>query len=477
MQNSNLSSKIFPIIREDWLSFIQKVEKELQDMITNYNNDKRRIKELDKLINKIGEIKDISKDKQEEILNYKELFMYIDNSLESSFDALKFFKEKGNFDNPAVLAIYGRIVNSPKILKINSEYSSLTIKVQFDRERIKKLGELIRGSKVDYILIKELVNKYKYSDNEKKNILFYPVVMLSIKQNDLKNSKENETKKKEEKEKFYRDRFNELCKKYQEKKENNKDLLIKCFNSREKMNHREVNAYNAFVNNPEEINEYDFDDDVKFKIYTLSFFKIKKDIENFINGINDLTSIENDFDDELAFLQEMILEFESIANKLKELDKQKEIVVDENTNKVFFALDAFNRLLIDEDLLFNKNRSGIKAIIQKVSGITNSKIDGAKTSHMLGVEEAEQILGKNISLLVTSKLLLAYVMVGKNVLIITGENINTDKFDKIVNRTVERNIIPIKRQIELIEEKDLDYLEYQNKIIDDIIGEEEKKVM
>ena len=471
MQNSNLSAKIFPNLRDDWLSFINKVSVDLQTMMTTYNNDKRRIKDLERIINKMEEISSLSKDNILEILNYKDLFMYIDNSLESSFDALKFFKEQNNFDNVAVKSIYERIINSPEIMQMNSEYNSLTIKITFDKERIKRLGELIRGSKIDYVLIKELVNKYKLSDNEKKNILFYPVVMLSIRQNDLK--KDNVNIRKQEKEKFYRERFNELTNTFLNKKEELKDLLIKCFNVREKMNHQEIDMYTSFANNPNEVSGYDFTDENLFKIYTLSFFKIKKDIENFIDGMNDLSMEENDSDDELAFFGEMINEFDNVANKLKEYNKEEKTSFDETSN-VFFALDAFSRLIIKEELLSSKNRNNIKALLQKIDNINNSKIEGVKTNHMLGVSEEEKLLNKNISMLTTSKFVIAYIMVNKSVLIIGGAENTTDKFDKIIRQAINRNIIPIKKQIALIEENDFDYIELQSRIIKSIVGEEEK---
>ena len=475
MQNSNLSSKIFPNLREDWLSFIDVVSIDLQKMINTYNTDKQKVKNLDNVINKMTGIKDLCKDNFGEILNYRELFMYIDNSLESSFDALEYFKKQDNFDNIAVKTIYERIINSPKIMRLNSDYNSLAIKVSFDKERINRLSELVRGSNVDYTLIKELINKYKLNDDKKKNILFYPVVMLSIKQNEVKNNRENIEKRKQEKEKFYHDRFNELTKEYQKKKDSLKDLLINCFNTREKMDYQELDTYNSFINNPEEINEYEFSDDIKFKIYTLAFFKIKKDIENFIDGINDLLQDGNNLDDELLFFGEMINEFDSVANTLKSLVKLDKEIENDNYNNVFFALDAFNRLLIKEELLNSKNRSSIKAFIQKTNNISNSKIDGVKTSHMLGVDEAEKILGRNISFLVTSKVMLAYVMVGKNIFIITGDTTNTDRFDKVVNRIVEHNIISIRRQISLIEENNFDYIELQNRILKTIVEGETKE--
>ena len=472
MQNSNLSLNIFPNSKKSWESFIKKVDANLQEVMTQFNNDKRRIKDLERIIAKLKEISNLSKDNILEILNYKELFMYIDNSLESSFDALNFFMKQDNCDNPAVKMIYDRIVNSPMIIKINSEYNSLVIKVQFDKERIKKLSELIRGSKIDFVLIEELINKYKFDDKTKTSIMLYPVIMLSIKQNQVRNNKEVIDNKKEEKEKFYRERFSELCKKYLSKKEDFKDLLVKSYSIKEKLNPREIDMYTTFINNPNEISDYDFTDDIKLKIYVLSFFKIKRDIENFIDGIEDYLIDENDLDDEIVFFAEMLNEFETIAIKLSSFISDEKIDTNEMGNNVYFALDAFNRLLIKEELLSSKNRSSIKALLEKIDNVNNSKIDGVRTNHMLGVSNEEEILGKNISMLTTSKMKLAYIMVGKSVLIIAGDTTNSDKFDKVVRLAINKNLVPIKKQIMLIEDSNLDYIELQNRIINDIIGEE-----
>ena len=472
MQNSNLSSKIFPIIKDEWSHFIKLVEKDLSQMMVIYNNDKRRLKDLERLINKIKEISNLSKDNIVDILNYKELFMYIDNSLESSFDALIFFKEKGDFNNIAVKNIYERIVNSPKIIKMNSEYNSFLIKTRFDSDRIKSLSELIHGSKIDYVLIKELLAKYRLSNDKKKNILFYPVVMLSIKQKDIKNNKETVENKKREKQEFYRNSFNELVKLYQKKKEEYKELLIRCFNVRENMKPSDVDMYGSFANNPDESITYNFDDETKFKIYTLAFFKIKKDIENYIDGINDMTMEYGDLDDEIVFFNEMIGEFDNVARMLNSLisnDKEADTIINSN---IYFALDIFNQIYIKE-LLNEKTISNIRALLQKADNISNSKIEGVKTNHMLGVSEEEKILGKNISMITTSKLKLAYVMVNKNILIIGGCDTN-DRIDQVVRYIVGKNPSIIKKQIELIEQEDLNYIEIQNEIISDILEEKTK---
>ena len=296
--------------------------------------------------------------------------------------------------------------------------------------------------------------------------------MLSIKQKDINNKKDNVINE-QDNQKIYQERFNKLCQYYHNIKETFNLLLVKCYTIREKMSHIELNTYYPFINNPSEMNAYNFNDETKFKIYTLSLFKIKKDIEKLIDSISEL-SIDDNSEDELDLLGEMIDEFETLCNMLNNYQIGDEI--DNSVDaKVFFALDAFNHLIVNEDIVEVKNRSSLKALFEKIENNNNRGIEGVKTNHMLGVEDAERILGKNISMLATSKMRLAYVVVDKNILIIEGTTNNSVRFDKLVRLAISRNIVAIKGQIEAIHNNDADYFELENNIIKQIMGEEIKQ--
>ena len=474
MQNSNLSTILFPRLKESWSIFISRIEKDLRDMVSASRSDEKRLEELRDTIKDLEEINSLSKDNIEKIMDYRDKLLAIDESLKMSFDALDFFKRQNDFDSKAVRAIFENIITSPSIIKVRSEYNRLLIKIPVDKEIIKKYSELIRGGKVDYSLINELLDKYKFDDKTKKDVLSYTIVMLSIKQKTIKNDKEDSLKKSEEKLKFYQDRFKELCHNYQEKKENLKDLLMKCFITRKKLSPQELSMYNAYASNPNEISKNGFKDEVMFKIYTLAFFKIQKDIKNYIDGFSELSMEENDLDDELKFFQEMLNEFDDIADKLNSLSKDSKEVDDEISNNVFFALNAFNHLIIDEDVL-EENKSNIKALFQKADNITNARIEGVKTYHMHGVEEEEKELGKNISMIVTSKVKLAYIMVNKSILIVSGADFNNARFDRIVKLAINNNMLAIKKQIALITENNLDYIEMQEGIVKNYLKDEDQR--
>ena len=55
---------------------------------------KARIKSLASLIKKLEEASNTTKDNIVKILDYKDSFVYVDKSLERSFDAIEFFKAK-----------------------------------------------------------------------------------------------------------------------------------------------------------------------------------------------------------------------------------------------------------------------------------------------------------------------------------------------------------------------------------------------
>ena len=456
MQNTNLS-KILPLLVNDWSLFINHVSKNMEELMLTYNNNKRRIRDLERIIIKINDVISLSKNKYEDILDYKDLFMYVDNSLEFSFDALNFLKKQNNLDNPAVKSIYERIVNSPKIMEITSEYHSLSIKVQFDKEKIKKLQALSRGTNIDFHLIKELISKSEFNDKTKKNILFYPVVMLSIKQKD----KEKKSVDKTANEKKYHDDVLMIHKDFQQQKEKYKDLIIKCFNIREKLSVEEIEMYRNSFNSFNSIEG--FDDELKIKICTLYFFKVKRELEKFINGISDYYIDEVSFDDEISYYNEKMREWNEVADYLKKiLDSQKK---ENGQYNVFFALDAFNRLIIDERLLSKEN-------LNSVSTSSLNKESNEDIFH--NFVECSDLLKNKIMYLETDKVKLVYLIINDNILILSGTNQLVDdiKFDTMMNLTIYKNIIPIKKQIKLLEEKDINYLDIQNQIIETIINKE-----
>jgi len=475
MQNSNLS-KLLPILKRDWTLFIDTIEKDVEETISSLNKDLRRTKELNRIINKIDDIVASCDDNIINILDHRDLFLYVDNTLDESFAALMFFKEKNNLDNYAVRQIYEKITNSPKIVKMQDEYKNLSIKVQFIRDRIKKIQNLLRGNNIDFSLVEDLVKKYDFDEKTKKNIMFYLITTLGVKQKEVKEEEKLVSEEIVDNPELFKEEFRKITQKYQNKKEELRDILVKCFSIRQKMTREEYLTYCGFINDQEELLKESFNEDEILKIYTIGFFKTKKDIENLINGIADY-SIEdiNKYKEEVLFIEEEIVELEDFADKIKKYlnVEQKNEKIQEDYN-VFFLIDGLNRLVIPKELI-EDNRRNVETIIRKSSNMDNADIDGVRTNRMLGVSDSERLIGKNISMITTSKLILSYITVGKNILIITGTKVTDDTIKNNTVSAINRNFMAIKRQIAYIEDNDLDYLDLQNQIIKNILEEEKVK--
>ena len=447
MQETNLSSKIIPSLREDWQGFIDIIQNDYRKLINQLTKDKQRIRDLERVINKINEITNASKNNITNILKYRDLFMYVDKKLASSFDALEFFQKQDNLDNVAVKAIYNRIINSLEIIKLTSEYNSLTIKVEFNKERIKKLSGLINGNKIDYPLINELIHKYNFDDNKKKNILLYPVIMLSTKAKEDKKLPSNQKEKIKEK-------FKELCQEYYHKKEEFNNLLVNSFYMKEKMSVQELDTYTSFIKKLDDMKKYELNDEEKYKVYVLSFFKCKKDIEKVIDGISDLLEDE-DVEDDLLCLEELVNDFTEIVNKIQAFTLNKSEEKKDNKG-VYFALDAFNRLIINQDILVDNAKV--------YESILDSNIH---PYHMPGVSDLENVIKKSIMVFNINDINTVFIQVNNSILIIYASKVSIDNFERNVRHVVAKNIVPIKKQIELIINNDIDYIELEKRIVGD----------
>ncbi len=475
MQNSKLSTIIVPSLSNSWQKFISKVKEELNSVESTNTTVANRINELKDIIPRVKEACEESKDNIEKILKYRDAFVAIDNNLSSCFDALEFFKSQNNLDNDAAKTIYERIVKAPIINELSEEYSGLLIKKDYAKKEIKPLLDLIRGKKYDQDLIKELLNKYNFDEKTKKDVLLYSLVSSSVKQNEVKEVKEEKKLRKKEQAEAYRDKIRELIDRYQNKKNELTDLFNICYGIKKRMTPDTYNMYKGYISNPSEALRYGFDDDAMLMIYTMSFFKIKEDIEDYIEGISDLEIDNANLSGEVSFFEELINEFGMISEKIKGLYEEEEEIEDDDTRKVFFALDPFNRLIPSTSLLAN-NKNSINTFIKKVNSSNNHIIDGINVVHMQGVEEIEELLGKTVYLLSTSNYKMPYIMINDCVLVLAISSSSDTKFNNAFSHIVKGGLLPIRRQMALIEDRNQDYIDLENDLLKDILSEKEKQI-
>lgn len=463
MQNSNLSS-IIPNLNDSWQIFIQKVQEEISSIKTANHNDANRFKELEGYIAKLGEIKKICEKNPAEILNHRLFLLHIDNSLskKNHFEALSYLKDNGNLDNDSVKMIYDEIMRSPGVVSLNEKYNNLELKLDFAKDQIKPLEDLVSGKKYDQVLIQNLLDKYDFNDEIKKNILFYSIVMMAIKQDEINNSLDDENKK-EDKAKLYHDKIIELCNEYQNKKDDYKDLFAKCYSIIQKMDHDEIFMYKEYIDNPREAIKQGFNE---VNIYVMSLLKMRKDIEDYIDGISDLEMEVHNLIDEIVFFKEMLDKFDKNIEKVSSLLKEKSENYEE-VNDIFFALDPFNRLIMNKSLLINN--------IDSINSVTKKEFDDENNSSQ-ELFESEELLKRKVYLLSTDNYKLAYVMVNNCVLVLGIDDNSNTKFNSILNRVVRTNLLAIRKQINLILQMDDNYIALQNEIKEDIMAKSDIKM-
>ena len=475
MQNSKLSTIIVPKLNNSWTLFISKVKEELAKMESSNNERANRIIELKERIPKIKEIIDKSKDNIAIILDYRNVFVNIDITLKSSFDALEFFKSLNNLDNDAAKTLYKKIVESPMVNGLSDEYNSLLLDKDYAKKENKPLEDLVRGKKFDQVLIQKLLDKFELGDEVKKDVLLYSLVSSSVKQSEVKINKEEALARKQEKARLYRDRIKELCEEYKAIKEKYKDLFAICYNIKNNMTPDEFDTYKGYIGNPSEAMKYGFDSEAILMVYTMALFKIREDIDQYIEGIGDMDMNTDKLSGEISFFQELIREFKNIANTINEL-YQEEIdeEVDEENNKVFFATDPFKRLIVNKEII-SSNKNSINAFIRKVNSSNNHVIEGIKAIHMLGVADTEELLGKTIYLLSTTNYKMAYIMVNDCVLVLGIADTSDTKFNNAFNHIIRGGFLAIKDQINMIENGNKDYIELQKGFIKELLSENEMK--
>jgi hypothetical protein len=483
MQNSKLSTIIFPRLNDSWQHFIQKVNEELANDISADRNNLKRRNELKYAIPKIKEAKEESKGNIAEILKYRDAFVVADNSLSTLFDAIEFFKNVDNLDNDAVNTLYQQIISSPVILGLGDEYNGILLKQESHKKTIKPLEDLVNGKKFDQELIKKLLDKYNFNDKTKKDVLFYVLVMSTVKQNTVKKTPITRVDRKAEKQRLQREKLKELCELYNEKLETYKDLLAYCYNLREKMSAADkvmYQGYTAYAIDTNLKEEYGFNDDELLKIYALQLIGEKNDLEEYISGLSDIQMDNVDLSSEIAFLQEFLNEFDELVKKVGEFSKDNEQVIEDEENventRVFFAHDPWQRLIVNPKLI-SSNKNGLNAFIRKVNSSSNYKIDGVNANQMLGVDLAEKAIGKTIYIYSATNYKLAYAKVKDSVLVLGIADANDTKFDSTLNSIVRGGCEAIKRQISIIESGDIrkeEYIELQKNLVSELLNEENK---
>ena len=434
---------------------------------------------------KIAKIIKISKNDINFIFNHEELFCELDSSLLPKFGILQAYKQREILDNENAIQIYKDIISSQKVNKILNDYDEYNVKLDLLQDKINIINSLIYGEKYDSKLILDLCDKYKFNDQDKRYILFYPIIISS-----RKNIKERIANKDNEEiidtndnhfEKSYEDEFQFQVERFKKIKDSYSQILSKYYQLIAQMNPSLFNYYKNYIDIKEEYNINDFYEsyeDVVLKIKAITLFEDKSEIEIYIS---DLMSEKVKKIDDVELLESYINDFENNIKELIELDKSEDELDNEKTSRdrVFFALDQKGNLLMpysveDSKIFLN--------ILDRVDSGSLLIKNGSNVKHLKGAESAEKLLNKTIFLLSCSGKMFSYIKFNdkENNELIMILTYALEKSNSICNDTisvVRHNIDSILSQIKLIQNMDQDYLNEQNIIKESIIGDKiDKKI-
>ena len=194
MANSKLERDL-PFIEDNWKVFISLVK---DDIKTEYDS----LEELElqyKKYSRIDKIIHYSENNISFILEQKEFFIELDESLESKFNILEAFKRRNNLDNDIALSTYKSIVEKGTVKKVLAKLPDTKDRIDLTKDYINRLKDLVNGEVYNFDLITELTSKYDLDSQARNAILIYPVIKsarlsLKAKEKEIELSDELEEK-------------------------------------------------------------------------------------------------------------------------------------------------------------------------------------------------------------------------------------------------------------------------------------------
>lgn len=474
MANSKLERDL-PFIEDNWKVFISLVKDEITseyDSLQEFELQYKKYSRLDKIVhyseNNIGFI-----------LEQKEFFIELDESLESKFNILEAFKRRNNLDNDIALSTYKSIVEKGTVKKALAKLSDTKANIDYTKDYINRLKDLVNGEVYNFDLITELTSKYDLDSQAKNAILIYPVIK-SARLNVKAINKEEELGLEEKQ--SYRYLFDIQKERYNKLISERKELLDKYYNIISGMSPLVSTTYRGFIKLSEteldEIPDEYFGKDYpecKSTISAMQVFDTKSEIESLIENIvtNDYTNAED-----IEFLNEYIDTFDNELKKLELLD-EKVVIIDKTNDinlddkKVFFLTDEEGKPFISEDTTNDHSKSLVNLINKGDQGLTARK-KGSNVKHLLGkkIEEIERKLDKTVFMLINGQIIVSYVKVNlenkeennEGIVIITSCGVHPNTIVENTADVINKNLDWVVTQIASIEALDKKQMKLQESV-------------
>lgn len=483
MPNTFDDSKI-QLIQQKWQLFGSKLFSELSELTAKqkeFNVEIKRIESIEKVIKQ-------SVGNADMILKYKKVFLEVDPDLSVIISALEQFKTI-NINNSVVPALLKKITDSEKIKALTSRMDELILQSAAITSQIEQLSDMRLGISFDDELIKTLATKYGFSSYDTRLIRFYPVIK-SGKKVEKKISVELRTNVQPSEEPVEvieepevsntseLEELNALKERYQSLKEQYKELFGKYYVEYAALPANSRDHYDYFASLPSLDEHKVKPDTVTFaspeyqaKVITKQVMLAKEQVDSLFKELQDPDFMDVSFvellREQLKSMKLAIDKYEEKLQLLAQCDEKirinKETPI-ENPIDVYFLLDniGYPFEFSDEEI----------SILSKISA---SGLIAKKP--VRDPDNIPDTIGRKVYFRrTTNNLVVSFVRVGApdsrdyNLLILAASSIKKNGLGDLINKTnklLNIHSSMIREQIDSIEARSPQYMEYQARAIDE----------
>jgi len=477
------------IVQQHWNNFISLIKQDLNDL---YAEQRKVIVEI-KRIERVAKVLQHSQEKVDFLLLHKESIVEIDNSLIQKFAILDAFKRRNNLGNAVAVRTFNEILNSESIKKAIEQLEPLREKRDILAYEIDRVVDLIRGTAFDRDTIVKYSQRHGLSAKTLTALTLYPIFKSSKKsvpnnrkkteipiQASLTNTTENEVVQTHseveeileiyndviEETPSYKEEFEAHKKRYDEIKNRDSLLLNKYYEILYSMAPVESQYYRIYCSMTfDELKEQQFEgeyDEVMAKIVAIKLFDAKNEIENMIQSIQN-TNYSNK--DDIEFFGEYVTEYQSLLDKLKEIDKKivdtRKSVEEWEESKVFFLTDSAMQPFIPDSIKQKGYQGSLRNIIQKAQ---EGYIQNKKSSNIMPLKVNKKFkdeVGRTVFAVRNFKIIVSYIKLNSGtglndggIMILTASLLNPNTIQEDTDKVIGKNRGQIIRQLQAIEKGD-----------------------
>lgn len=491
------------IVQQHWNNFISLIKQDLNDL---YAEQRQVIVEI-KRIERVTKILQHSQENVDFLLLHKESIIGLDNSLIQKFAILDAFKKRDNLGNAVAVRTFNEILNSESVKNAIDQLNALREKRDALDEEIDKVVDLIRGAAFDRDTIVKYSQKHGLGAEALTALALYPIFKSSKKlvPNNRKktemprqvtptNTTESEiiqapSEVEEVLETYsevieetpsYKEEFEAHRKRYDEIKNKGGLLLNKYYVILQSMTPAESQYYRIYCSmTADELKEQQFEgeyDEAMAKIVAIKLFDAKSEIENMIQTIH---SANYSNKDDVEFFGEYVTEYQSLLDKLKEIDKK---IVDTRKGaeewedpKVFFLTDNAMQPFIPDSIKQKGYQGSLVNIIQKAQEGHIQKKKGSNIMPLKVSKKFKDEVGRTVFAVRNYKIIVSYIKLNSGtglndggIMILTASLLNPNTIQEDTDKVIRENREQIIRQLAAIERGDPQQIGLQTMIREEL---------